>query len=68
MLKYLRVGLPFFVVLACVLNGISAYSVDNNMAMVAYITAFFGWIAIAWDEYLTYQRNKRIENVSDSVA
>jgi hypothetical protein len=68
MLKYLRVGLPFFVIVACVINFITAFNTDNSLAMMGYITAFFGWTAIAWDEYLTYQRNKRIENVSDSVA
>jgi hypothetical protein len=67
-MKYLRVGLPFFVVLACVFNGIAAYGADNNIAVMAYITAVFGWIAIAHDEYITYRRNKRIENVSDSIA
>ena len=67
-MKYLRVGVPFFVVLACILNGIAAYSTANMPAVYANITALFGWIAISWDEYLTYQRNKRIENVSDSVA
>jgi len=67
-MKYLRVGLPFVVVFTCVLNGFLAYSDSNNMAVVAYITALFGWIAIAHDEYLTYQRNKRIENVSDTIA
>ncbi len=67
-MKYLKVGLPFLVVLACVFNGIAAYGADNGMAVMAYITALFGWVTIAWDEYLTYQRNKRIENVSDSVA
>jgi exosortase/archaeosortase len=67
-MKYLRVGIPFSVVLACLLNGILAYSSDNGMAVMAYITALCGWVTIAWDEYLTYQRNKRIENVSDTIA
>ena len=67
-MKYLRVGVPFFVVLACILNGIAAYGSDNMPAVYANITALFGWIAISWDEYLTYQRNKKVENVSDSVA
>jgi hypothetical protein len=67
-MKYLRVGLPFFVVLACILNSITAYGSDNMPAVYANVTALFGWIAIAHDEYLTYCRNKRNENVSDSVA
>ena len=67
-MKYLRAGLPFVVVFACVFNLIAAYGADNMPAVYANITALFGWVAIAWDEYLTYQRNKRMENVSDSVA
>jgi hypothetical protein len=38
------------------------------MAVMAYITALCGWVAIAWDEYLMFKRNKRIKNVVDSVA
>jgi hypothetical protein len=67
-MKYLRAGLPFVVVFACVFNLIASYGADNMPAVYANITALFGWIAIAHDEYITYRRNKRIENVSDSVA
>jgi hypothetical protein len=67
-MKYLRVGLPFFVVLACIINGITAYSESNYMAITAYITALCGWAAIANDEYLKYRRNKRFEDVTNSVA
>jgi hypothetical protein len=67
-MKYLRVGLPFLVVFACVFNLIAAYGAANSMAVMAYITALCGWVAIAWDEYLMFKRNKRIENVVDSVA
>lgn len=66
-MKYLRVGLPFVVVVACILNGVNAYSEDNSMAVMAYITALFGWIAVAHDEYLTYRRNKRFEDVTNSI-
>jgi hypothetical protein len=67
-MKYIKVGLPFVVVLACIFNGIAAYGADNSMAVMAYITALFGWVAISWDEYLTYQRNKRIENATNSIT
>ena len=67
-MKYLRVGLPFFVVLACVFNGFAAYGDGNNMAVMAYITALCGWIAIAHDEYFTYRRNKRFEDATNSIA
>ena len=67
-MKYLRVGLPFFVVLACIVNGITAFSDDNGMAVMAYITALCGWVAIAHDEYFKYRRNKRFEDVTNSVA
>jgi uncharacterized membrane protein YvlD (DUF360 family) len=67
-MKYLKVGLPFFVVVACIFNGIAAYGADNSMAVMAYITALFGWVAIAYDEYLVYRRNKRVEDATNSVA
>jgi hypothetical protein len=67
-MKYVRVGLPFFVVLACMINGITAYGDGNSMAVMAYITALCGWAAIANDEYLKYRRNKRFEDVTNSVA
>ena len=67
-MKYLRVGLPFFVVLACIINGIAAYSEDNGMAVMAYVTALFGWVAIAHDEYFTFRRNKRFEDATNPVA
>jgi hypothetical protein len=67
-MKYLRVGLPFFVVFSCVWCIFIAVDTANSLALTGYITALFGWAAIAWDEYLTYQRNKRIENATNSVA
>jgi hypothetical protein len=68
MLKYLRVGLPFVIVLMCILNIIAAYGANNSMAVNGYFMALCGWVALAFDEYLTFRREKRIENVSDSVA
>jgi hypothetical protein len=67
-MKYLRVGVPILVVLSCIYNAIAAYGANNNMAIAAYITALCGWMVVAFDEYLTFRREKRIENVSDSVA
>jgi uncharacterized protein (DUF486 family) len=67
-MKYFRVGIPILVVLSCVFNAIAAYGADNGMAIAAYITALCGWMVVALDEYLTFRREKRIENVSDSVA
>jgi hypothetical protein len=67
-MKYLRVGLPFLIVLFCVFSAISAYGADNSMAMNGYWLAFCGWVAIAWDEYLTYKRNKRFEDATNPVA
>jgi hypothetical protein len=67
-MKYFRVGVPFVVVLACVINFITAYQGDNNLAMMGYLTAFFGWVAVAYDEYLTYRRSKGVSNVRNSVT
>ncbi len=67
-MKYVKVGLPFFVVLACIINAITAYVDGNSMAVMAYVTAVCGWAAIAHDEYLKYRRNKRFEDVTNSVA
>ena len=67
MMKYFRVGVPFFVVLACIINAITAYSSDNMPAVFANITALFGWLAISYDEYLTFRLN-RSRDVSDTVA
>jgi hypothetical protein len=58
-MKYVRVGLPFVVVLLAVFNGVIAYSVDNMPAVYANITALFGWLAISYSEYLTFSRSNR---------
>jgi hypothetical protein len=67
-MKYLRVGLPFVVVFSCVWCIFMAVNADNSLALTGYITALMGWLPIAYDEYLTFKRNKRLENVIDSVA
>lgn len=67
-MKYLRVGLPFVIVLFCVVNAISAYGANNSMAVSGYWMAFCGWAAVAFDEYLTFCRNRRIEDVANTVA
>jgi hypothetical protein len=58
-MKYVRVGVPFLVVLACIFNAIAAYGADNTVAVYAYITALFGWIVIAGDE-LVYFRKEHV--------
>lgn len=67
-MKYFRVGLPFVVVIACVINFITAWNTENSLAMAGYVTAFFGWVAVSYDEYLTYRRNKRFEDATNPVA
>jgi hypothetical protein len=46
----------------------TAYDTDNSLALMGYVTALMGWIPITFDEYLAYKRNKRIEDVTNSVA
>lgn len=58
-MKYFRVGLPFVIVLLCVFNAVAAYGADNSMAINGYVMAFCGWVAIAFDEYLTFRRSNR---------
>ena len=59
-MKYLRVGVPIFVVLAVIFNAVAAYGADNMPAVHANITALCGWLAIAVDEafsfYSTYMK------------
>ena len=59
MWKYVRVGVPLFVVIACVINFINALTINNSFAMAGYCTAFFGWVLVAFDEYLTFRRDNR---------
>ena len=58
-MKYFRVGLPFVIVLMCILNIVAAYSADNSMAINGYFMALCGWAALSFDEYLTFRREKR---------
>lgn len=58
-MKYLRVGVPFLIVLLAVVNGAVAYSVDNMPAVHANVTALFGWLVIGYNEYLTFCRANR---------
>jgi hypothetical protein len=55
-MKYLRVGVPIFVVLAVIFNAVAAYGVDNMPAVHANITALCGWLAIAVDEVFFYTK------------
>jgi uncharacterized membrane protein len=66
-MKYLRVGIPFFVVLAVIFGAFASYAVDNMPAFYANITALFGWLAISYDEYVTFRLN-RSRDVSNTVA
>lgn len=58
-MKYVRVGLPVFVVLACIWCLFISYMDSNHMGLMGYTTALFGWLAIVHDEYLTYLRENR---------
>ena len=60
MLKYFRVGIPFLVVVLSIINGINAIGSDNMPAFYANVTALFGWLAISYDEYITFRLNKGI--------
>ena len=60
MMKYFRVGIPFLVVMLAIINGLTAYGSDNMPAFYANVTALFGWIAISYDEYLTFRFRKGV--------
>lgn len=66
-MKYFRVGVPIAVVLAVFFNAIASYGVNNMPAVYANITALCGWLAIAYDEYMTFRLN-RSRDVSNTVA
>ena len=55
-MKYFRVILPMVVVIATVLNFVFAYYSANSSAMWANVTALFGWLVIAGDEFSTFRR------------
>ena len=59
-MKYFRVGLPFLVLFLCVCNFVLAFYDNNSMAMAGYITAFFGWVAISYDEWMQFRLNKGV--------
>jgi len=67
MMKYFRVGVPFFVVAIVIFGAVTSFAVDNMPAFYANITALFGWLAISYDEYLTFRLN-RSHDVSNSIA
>jgi len=60
MIKYFRVGIPFLVVVLSIVNGTAAYGSDNMSAFYANVTALFGWIAISYDEYITFRLNRSV--------
>lgn len=60
MLKYLRVSIPFLVVVLAIINGLTALGSDNMPAFYANVTALFGWLAISYDEYITFRFRKGV--------
>jgi hypothetical protein len=66
-MKYFRVGVPFFVVMSVIFGAFASYGSDNMPAVYANITALCGWLAISYDEYVTFRLN-RSRDVSDTPA
>jgi hypothetical protein len=66
-MRYFRVVLPIAVVIMVVFGTFASYAVDNMPAFYANITALFGWLAISYNEYLSFCLN-RSRNVSDTLA
>ena len=55
-MKYIRLGVPILVVVLTVLNFMFAFYTDNSSAMWANVTALFGWLIVAGDEFTTFRR------------
>lgn len=64
MMKYFRVGFPVLVVALTVVNFVFAVTEGNTSAMWANVTAFFGWLIVAADEY---QTEKQLASIKDTV-
>lgn len=62
-MRYLRVGVPIFVVLAVAFSAVAAYGADNMPAVHANITAFCGWLVIAVDEVSIYAKKYKNKDV-----
>ena len=60
MIKYFRVSIPFLIVVLAIVNGLTALASDNMPAFFANITAFFGWLAISYDEYISFRFRKGV--------
>lgn len=58
-MKYLRVGLPIFVVVASIWCLVLSVMENNYLGTMGYITALFGWIAIVCDEYTNFRIQNR---------
>jgi len=65
---FFRIWVPVFVVLACIVNMITAWNTDNSLAMAGYVTALFGWLAIVHSEYIDIKIEKRRQDVSNTSA
>lgn len=64
-MKYVRVGFPILVVVLTVVNFVFAMYESNSSAMWANVTAFFGWLIIAADEY---RSEKVLESINQDAA
>ena len=65
MKKYFRVGFPVLVVVLTVVNFVFAVTEVNTSAMWANLTAFFGWLIVAADEY---QTEKQLSTLQDTQS
>lgn len=68
MKNFFRIGVPVIVVLACIVNFITAWSSDNSLAMAGYVTALFGWLAIVHSEYVNIQIERKQKNALDTFS
>jgi hypothetical protein len=58
-MKYIKLGLPIFVVVACVWCLVLSIMETNYMGTMGYITALFGWLSIAYSEYVDFRIQNR---------
>lgn len=51
MISFFMKWLPVVVVFVSIFNAIAAYGAGNMMAVYANLTAFCGWLALAFDSF-----------------
>lgn len=68
MKQFFRIGVPVVVVLACIVNFITAWNTENSLAMAGYITAIFGWLAVVHSEYVNIQIEKKQQTALDNAG